>query len=206
MSSSGLQQNSSEVSQVFRFNVPRFKFTVEHQNLKTELSDKEDLIVQTAKAMESLEKGHETRMTELRRMHDAQVRQLQSKIEQLEVDVTYSRFKQEASNARSTNDAAATTVKNLEAQVSNLESKLSDSAQVIGNLESELCTSRATIVTLESRLEDLEGELSSRNTRLGEVYAETRRVEDEKRKAEEEVRSLKSELSQMERNLRHVAD
>ncbi|KAI5705586.1 hypothetical protein M8J75_016648 [Diaphorina citri] len=199
-------QNSSEVSQVFRFKVPRFKFTVEHQNLKTELSDKEDLIVQTAKAMESLEKGHETRMTELRRMHDAQVRQLQSKIEQLEVDVTYSRFKQEASNARSTNDAAATTVKNLEAQVSNLESKLSDSAQVIGNLESELCTSRATIVTLESRLEDLEGELSSRNTRLGEVYAETRRVEDEKRKAEEEVRSLKSELSQMERNLHSKSD
>lgn len=50
-----------------------YLFQVEHQNLKTELCDKEDLIVQTAKAMESLEKGHDHKMGELKRLHDQQV-------------------------------------------------------------------------------------------------------------------------------------
>lgn len=94
-------------------------FQVEHQNLKTELSDKEDLIVQTAKAMESLEKGHEHRMNELKKLHNSQVQQLQTKIEQLEVDVTYSRFKHDSkcANSSTCGDAA---VKNLESQVTKL--------------------------------------------------------------------------------------
>uniref|UniRef100_A0A8D8UEV9 Centrosomin n=1 Tax=Cacopsylla melanoneura TaxID=428564 RepID=A0A8D8UEV9_9HEMI len=178
------------------------KLEVEHQNLKTDLSEKEDLIVQTAKAMEALEKGHEHKMNELKKLHESQVKELLSKIEQLEVDVTYSRFKHETANCYSHD----TTVKNLESQVSHLESRLAESQQTIVNLQTDLGQSRQEVSSLNSKINELEQELSSRNSRLGEIYAEAKKSDQEKKLYQDEVKSLKLELSKMERNLQTKTD
>lgn len=84
------QLNSAEdVEALIKSNT---ELKVQFELLKKDLADKEDLLVQTAKALELLKQGHKANIDELLKSHNAEKEELQNRIDRLDKELKEMKF------------------------------------------------------------------------------------------------------------------